>query len=161
MDSSHWFPLGIHLPVSTLGLHWQAWYILGTCTLEIALLKQLLLGCSLSSLSHHAVGSPSHTVMPCGRQLRSSGPQLHCYQSVGSSLMAERIQRQDMEIRKAEWGFLKWWYALEGRACRLRWVAALGLFGKLAKWNVEIKRLQKKKKKKEDFGYIEYGASIH
>lgn len=34
-------------------------------------------GCCLSSFSHHAVGSPRHMVMPCGRQLRSSGQQFH------------------------------------------------------------------------------------
>lgn len=34
-------------------------------------------GCCLSSFSHHVVGSPRHMVMPCGRQLRSSGQQFH------------------------------------------------------------------------------------
>lgn len=34
-------------------------------------------GCCLSSFSHHVVGSPRRMVMPCGRQLRSSGQQFH------------------------------------------------------------------------------------
>ena len=63
----------------------------------------------------------------------SLGFQLRYYWRVGSRQVAERIQRQDREVRKAKWGFIKW------RVGSLRWVAALSLFGNVVIWGIEMK----------------------